>query len=68
MTKTFEIKDNVLTAVFECGSCVGSIEYDFNTGSLVGHKPDTMDKTDWLICCRKTINIAMKLNAPFLDT
>ena len=67
MTKTFEIKNNILTAVFDCDSCCGSISYNFDTGELLGHKPDTMFQSDWLICCRKTIAIIMKLNAPFLD-
>lgn len=67
MTKTFQIRDNVLLATFDCGSCVGSIEFDFSTGELIGHRPETMANSDWLICCRKTLAIIMKLNAPFLD-
>ena len=67
MTKEFSIQKNIFVCVINDGNYSGSLQFDFSTGEIMSNKPDNMDMTAWLICCRKFIALCMKMNAPFLD-
>lgn len=55
----YTMTDGVLTCVVDMGSVSGSIEYDFNTGNFIAHKPESMRNIRWFyylfvflkICC-----------------
>lgn len=45
--RTYEMKDGVLTCIVETHSYAGSLQYDFNEGEFVAHKPANMSTYDW---------------------
>lgn len=68
MTKVFRFAEGIFTCEIQHDTSHGFIEFDFNDGTMSSSKPGKMSLADWLLCVRKFVAIAMKMNAPFLES
>lgn len=68
MTKIFRFAEGVFTCEIQYNTSHGYIEFNFNDGTMQSNRPAKMANCDWLMCIRKFVAIAMKMNAPFLES
>lgn len=67
MTKQFSFSGSEFVCVIDCGTCSGSISFDFNTGEVRANRPENLDNSAWLICFRKFVAICFKMQSNFLN-
>lgn len=59
--RTWSIDGSVVTCVYESANYCGSMQYDFQSGELFGHKPENMSNLDWFRLVKNFMSVCRRM-------